>query len=340
MYNYYKFYAIIFFKVILFFSNLYKKEQELSLQNQQILSQLAAKYLKIQEQLYTSSQYTIKSYTTDLNQFLEQIGGEKLHTPILNVDIDLTTKPNSNPIKLDSDPLLKEVNLRLSRWAKYSPATKNRKFACLRAFMKWLFNEEYIDKNIASCIPSPKVPLKVPNHLSVDEVLSILSLLKKNGDKKTDRDMALFTILYGCGLRVSEACEAKWSHLDRQNRCLRVTGKGERERIVVLPPITLNSINKLENVGDYIFGKKPLNPRTAYSIIKKLGQKSGIMKPISPHTLRHSFATHLLKGGTDLRTIQEVLGHETLATTQRYTHLDLNSLYTTLNKHHPLSKKS
>lgn len=304
----------------------------MSPEERQVLAHLATNYLKVQELLYTSSRHTLKSYATDLNQFLEQIGAPQIQIPIQSIH-------TGSSKKLSSPALLKEINLRLSRWSRYSPATKNRKFACLRAFMKWLFHEGYIDKNVAALIPSPRVPLKIPNYLSVDEALSILSLLRKNRARKSHRDLALFTLLYGCGLRVSEACEAKWSYLDIQRRCLKIIGKGGRERIVVLPIITLNSINQLEKVGEYIFGQKPLNPRTAYSIIRKLGQKSGIIKPISPHTLRHSFATHLLKGGTDLRTIQEALGHETLATTQRYTHVDLDSLYMTLNQHHPLTRK-
>ena len=304
----------------------------------QILINLAAKYLKTQELIHTSSQHTIKSYAIDLNQFLELTGDKKIQAPIQDTHIEPCKKFNS-PYNLSSSVLLKEVNLRLSCWAKWTPATKNRKFACLRAFMKWLFNEGYIDKNIALQIPSPQVPPKIPNHLSVDEALSILSVLRAGKIQTSARDMALFTLLYGCGLRVSEACSAKWSYLNRQRRYLKVTGKGGEERVVVLPRITFHSLNQLEKSGDYIFGEKPLSPRTAYSIIKRLGQKSGIVKPISPHTLRHSFATHLLKGGTDLRTIQEILGHKTLATTQRYTHLDLDFLYKTLNEHHPLSKK-
>ena len=306
------------------------KYRNMAPQQRQILAQLASKYLETFKFVRSTSPHTVNSYTIDLRQFLEFVGIRKIYA---------SYKENQSIQPLDSDSLFKEINGMLSTWAKHSPATKNRKFSTLRAFMKWLFQEGYINKDLAARIPSPKVPFKLPNYLSVDEALCIFNFLQKSTYPRVPRDLALFTILYGCGLRVSEACTSRWSELDASQKCLKVMGKGGRERIVALPQVTLDSINRLKREGDYIFGKKPLNPRTAYAIIRNLSQKSGIVRPISPHTLRHSFATHLLKGGSHLRAIQEILGHKTLATTQRYTHLDLDSLYTTLAQKHPLSKR-
>ena len=333
----------------------------MSPQDRQTLGHLAAKYLKTQEELGILSPQTIKSYSVDLRQFLkwdcEKSTGESScfstlpslspsSRSSLSSASPAPPAPSSS-LSLDASLLLKEVHRTLASWASCAPATKNRKFACLRAFMKWLFQKGHLDKNISSQIHPPKVPRQMPNYLSVDEALAILETLKKGvgAEKKTssglrrgDRDLVLFALLYGCGLRVSEAGSAKWSNLDLRGRCLRIIGKGGKERVVVLPKLALQAIQRLERVGDYLFGETALNSRTAYSIIRKLGKKSGIAKPISPHALRHSFATHLLKGGTDLRIIQEVLGHETLATTQRYTHLDLEDLQISLNRFHPLNQ--
>ncbi len=324
----------------------------MSPKEQQILFYLASKYLNTQEFVYGFRPNTIKSYATDLHQFLQQVNQstvEEINTsqiPRIGGQIyrhPLTKKKLQEKSKLNTAALLIEVNQMLSFWSSLSPATKNRKFACLRAFLKWLFHEKYIDRNLALRIPSPKVPWRVPHHLSVDEVLSILTLLKENkekGEKSSCRDMVLFALLYGCGLRVGEACTAKWSDIDHERRCLHIIGKGGKMRMVVLIPMALESINNMNQLKEkdniYIFGKKSLSPRTAHSVVKRWGQKSGLIKPISPHTLRHSFATHLLQEGADLRVIQEVLGHETLNTTQRYTHLDLQSLYTALSQFHPL----
>ena len=156
----------------------------------------------------------------------------------------------------------------------------------------------------------------------------------------------LFLLLYGTGLRVSEACALKWAQIDLKSRTLRVRGKGSKERIVAFPKSLVplfqkaQKIHKVESkASSTIWGDKELSTRKAYDWIRNRGAKAGLMRPIHPHALRHSFATHLLVSGANLRTLQELLGHESLQATEKYTHLGIDQLARTLEKHHPLSKK-
>jgi integrase/recombinase XerC/integrase/recombinase XerD len=170
------------------------------------------------------------------------------------------------------------------------------------------------------------------NFLSVDEALSLLKVLH---DPMT---RALVLLLYGAGLRVSEACLLKRKNLVESGRALRILGKGGHERLVALPESAWRALMALPSQGEYVLsGDKPLHPRAAYELVRQAGLEAGLLRPLHPHALRHSFATHMLSSGADLRVLQELLGHRSLAATQKYTHLSIDQLARTLEKHHPLS---
>ncbi len=137
---------------------------------------------------------------------------------------------------------------------------------------------------------------------------------------------------------MSEACSVKWQDIDATKRIIRIRGKGSKERIVALPPIVFKSISALTGQGKFIWGVEPLSTRVAFSIVRSLGARAGLVKPLHPHALRHSFATHLLSSGTNLRTLQELLGHASLTATQKYTHLGIDHLARTVENHHPLGR--
>jgi integrase/recombinase XerC/integrase/recombinase XerD len=178
----------------------------------------------------------------------------------------------------------------------------------------------------------------------VDETLAVLhSYDKKDLSLQNLRDKALFLVLYGAGLRVSEACHLKWTDVKFSSRSLRVMGKGSKERLVILPSLAMEILQKLRKISanNFVFvfsgGTEALNSRVAYEWVRARGAKAQLMKPLHPHALRHSFATHLLTSGANLRTLQELLGHESLQATEKYTHLGVDHLARTLETHHPLN---
>lgn len=172
---------------------------------------------------------------------------------------------------------------------------------------------------------------------------TLLASLKneiENGDReRAERALLLILLLYGGGLRVSEACRLEWTHVANEGRVLRVRGKGAKERIIALPPIAARRLLQARGgcEGPYVFGFEPLSTRKAYEIVRQAGARAGLLKPLHPHALRHSYATHLLASGANLRTLQELLGHQTLQATERYTHLSIDQLARTLENYHPLS---
>jgi integrase/recombinase XerC/integrase/recombinase XerD len=194
----------------------------------------------------------------------------------------------------------------------------------------------------------PKRPSKTPHFLSMDEVISLLRHLKEELNKaaKADdiyicrRNYNLVLLLYSGALRVSEACQLKWADYKPGRGQILLLGKGAKERIISLPNNVNSELTKVEKIGSFIFSPndKPLNTRTAYQIVKDSGAACGLLKPLNPHALRHSLATHLLSGGMNLRTLQTLLGHQSLSATEKYTHLSIDALSETLKKAHPLSK--
>lgn len=288
------------------------------------LRQNIDKYMKYMEFIKSAAPLTLKHYRLDLKQVFER-------------------ELNSHLVKQSwtEDELMTLVRSAFNGWSKLSLASRNRKAATLKSFFGWAFDEELLEKDLSYQVICPRVPKKIPHFLSVDEALVVLRSLEKEPSLRLD--LLLFLVIYGGGLRVSEACHLKWSEVFLDQKVLRIRGKGGKERVVALPSMALIHLKKrrAENFDqEFVFGDIAMNPRAAYEIIRRSGQRAGLLKPLNPHALRHSFATHLLSSGANLRTLQELLGHESLQATEKYTHLGIDQLARTLEHFHPLGKPS
>lgn len=285
------------------------------------------KYMKFMTFVKSASPLTLKHYALDLKQAFDYENNSSL----------------KNKAWSEAE-LLSTARQAFNKWAALSLASRNRKAATLKSFFSWAFDEGLTEKDLSLQITCPKVPKKLPHFLSVDEALAVLkSFETQNKKDELLKEKLLFLLLYGGGLRVSEACQLKWTDVQMSQKTLRIKGKGNKERVVALPTLTIEALQKWkkESAFDtYVFGQDPLNPRTAYEIVRQSGQRAGLLKPLHPHALRHSFATHLLSSGANLRTLQELLGHESLQATEKYTHLGIDQLARTLEGMHPLGKKS
>ncbi|MCB0349389.1 MAG: tyrosine-type recombinase/integrase, partial [Bdellovibrionales bacterium] len=242
-------------------------------------------------------------------------------------------------LELSEADLTKYLKAQITKLPNSKNATRQRKVATIKSFLNWLYQEHYIENKLSLLFVLPKTKDKIPNFLSVDEVLSILRYFNSKeavADSKTPAKKLLFLLLYGGGIRVSEACNLKPQ--DIKSNTVRVMGKGNKERIVVLPDFVVQQIGKIDKTHPYIWGDKPLHTRTAYDYIHQTGISANLLKSLHPHALRHSFATHMLADGCDLRVLQEALGHSSLQTTQKYLHLDLQKLSETLDKLSPINK--
>tara|TARA_B100000586_G_scaffold54693_1_gene37098 strand:- start:1106 stop:2005 length:900 start_codon:yes stop_codon:yes gene_type:complete len=234
---------------------------------------------------------------------------------------------------------------------KNSPRSQARKISGLKSFFKFLVFEEYSKSSPMSNIESPKLGRKLPDILNVEEISQMISSINIK-EKFGQRNKTIIEILYGTGIRVSELIELKISNIFFKENLIRVLGKGDKERFVPIGLKAKKSIidyinndrkyQKIEESSNDIlilskYGKK-ITRHMIFTLIKNISKKSGITKKISPHTFRHSFASHLLKNGADLRTIQLILGHENITTTEIYTHLDSKHLLNVMKKYHPRSK--
>lgn len=228
-----------------------------------------------------------------------------------------------------------------------SARSQSRMLSGIKSFFNFLRLEGTIPESPAEFIESPKINRDLPDVLSVEEIDAMISAIPSDKDESL-RNHAIIETLYGSGLRVSELIEARISRLDLRERLLIVEGKGSKERIVPVSPVATDLIiewleqrsfmNIKAEGQDIIFLNRrgaPLTRQMIFLIIKNLASLAGVRKKVSPHTLRHSFATHLLEGGANLRAIQEMLGHETIATTELYLHLDRSRLRRELIEHHP-----
>jgi len=229
-----------------------------------------------------------------------------------------------------------------------------RKISTLRSFFKYLVREQMISSNPAKSVSSPKVEKTLPTTLTVDEAFRLMESPKSISEKpspegsreKSLRDQAILELLYSSGLRVSELVGLNSNQLDLDLGIVRVMGKGRKERIV---PVGLKAIEVLKAYLEergMVEGEEPifinslrgrLTARSVGRLVKKYSRHSGIFRKISPHSLRHTFATHLLDAGADIREIQEMLGHSSLSTTQRYTHVSMGKLMEVYDKAHPRS---
>ena len=287
-------------------------------------------YLKIERGLSDNS---IISYENDL---------KKLESFLTNKSISI------NPLLVESSHI-KEFVYYISKKVKAN--SQSRIISGIRSFYDYLLFEKLIENNPLTNIESPKQQRKLPSTLSLEEINLMIQRIDRT-KKESERNIAIIETLYGCGLRVSELTELKISDLFFTEDFIKVTGKGNKQRLVPVSGINkkcineyiLNSRSKLKistNYSDILFlnrnGKK-LTRAMIFTIVKNLSKISEIDKIISPHTFRHSFATHLLENGADLKTIQQLLGHESITTTEIYMHLDNTALINVMKKFHPRSK--
>lgn len=233
------------------------------------------------------------------------------------------------------------------------PRSQARMLSSLRSFYDFLRLDGFLDTDPTEMLKSPKVGVRLPAVLSVqeiDDIINSIDLSKPEGQ----RNRAMIEVLYSCGLRVSELCNLKISDLYLSDGFIRVTGKGDKQRLVPISPraiaeletyfIDRNRIEIKAGYEDFVFiserRRKSLSRIMVFHFIKELAALAGITKNISPHTFRHSFATHLLEGGANLRIIQAMLGHESIATTEIYTHIDRTRLRDEIIAHHPRNNKA
>ena len=287
------------------------------------------------------SDHTVKNYQVDLDHFLKFLAnregstGEKGIAPELE-SIDFL--------------VIREYLGRL--YGRYKRTTIARKLSAIRSFFYFLERKGLVQSNPAADISSPKQGRYIPSHLPVDEMFRLL----EGPDRAKPlglRDLAILEVLYSCGIRVSELSGLNVSSIDFDQRLVKVLGKGNKERIVPIGRKALEAIQEyveathpLRKKGSRDFQDEPLfinfrggrlTTRSIGRIVKRYASQCGLMTEITPHSLRHTFATHLLDGGADLRSVQELLGHVSLSTTQKYTHVSLEKLMEVYDKAHPRS---
>ncbi|MGB0256730.1 MAG: site-specific tyrosine recombinase XerD [Flavobacteriaceae bacterium] len=251
----------------------------------------------------------------------------------------------ASPISIQAEEIQQFIYEEAKEKSAYS---QSRRISGLKSFFKYLIFEKYRDDLPTQWLEAPKIGRKLPDTLSVQEVeliLDAVDLSKKEGH----RNKALLETLYGSGLRVSELINLQKSDIYEKEKLLRVTGKGNKQRLVPLGDYALQQINiyldefqKKQSIQkgyeNFVFLNrrgKPLTRNMIFLIVKKTTEMAGIQKTVSPHTFRHSFATHLLENGADLRTIQVLLGHESITTTEIYTHIDTRYLRKVMEEFHP-----
>lgn len=278
------------------------------------------KFLSYLEVERNYSDHTILNYRIDLEEFFDFLG----NTAFKDVDY----------------PVLRRYLAQI-RQRNLMPRTVARKLSCLRSFFKYLQREGLIDKNPAVLLMTPKLDKKLPHFLTEEEAIRLMESPKQ--DKVMElRDRAIFETLYSTGIRVSELVGLNVHSVDMIGNVIRVMGKGKKERIVPIGEKALDAIkeycDRRPNKASVLFlnkSGKRLTARSVCNIINKYIKREGTAKHVSPHMLRHSFATHLLDHGADLRSVQELLGHVNLSTTQIYTHLTTEKLKNVYDKAHP-----
>ena len=284
-------------------------------------------YLRIERGL---SENSISNYGLDIKKLITWLDDSKIHsTPI-------AIKPEV--IQEFIYTIAKEVN----------PRSQSRIISGLKGFFNYLIFENYRETNPLELIESPKIGRKLPDTLATEEIDQLIKAIDLSS-AQGERNRAILETLYGCGLRVSELTSLKISDLFFKEGFIKITGKGDKQRFVPIGDTTIKYIELYRKevrvhqkiapkAQDTLFLNRRGNPLTRamiFTIIKQLVEKTGIDKVISPHTFRHSFATHLLENGADLRAIQQMLGHQSITTTEIYTHIETSFLHETIEKFHP-----
>ena len=282
-----------------------------------------AYYLKIERGL---SPNTVAGYCSDLALFLEESGLEASAVQAADIIDYLSAR---------SETLSKRSQARL--------------LSAFRSFFDWMILEGEMKENPCDGVDAPKIGRYLPEVLSVEEVDRIIASV----DTSTPgglRDRAILEVLYGCGLRVSEGVNLRISNIYTKERFLRIVGKGDKERLVPLGDMAAEALQAwygarpepARGFEDFVFLNrygKSLSRVSMFNMVKKQAMLAGVRKEISPHTFRHSFATHLVENGADLRAVQEMLGHESILTTEIYTHIGSSSWQGSILAHHPRGKE-
>lgn len=285
-----------------------------------------------------ASPHTVRNYLSDLREFNEFA---KKNLPYL-----LGSDGNPEIGKIDYLAIRGYLGM---LYKKNKRSSLGRKLASLRAFFRFLMREGYISLNPAKLVSTPKQEQHLPGILSVDEVFNLLSITFPPGALGL-RDRAIMETLYSCGIRVSELIGLNERDIDFNLGIIKVLGKGRKERIVPIGSKALSALKEYFLIKENTIEKKDrpaflnnrgkrFSTRGVERVIQKYLLQCGILKKITPHSLRHAFATHLLDAGADLRSIQELLGHASLSTTQKYTHVSLDKLMEVYDKAHPRSRE-
>lgn len=286
-------------------------------------------YLKLEKSL---SANTIDAYLTDLDKLLCFLSQENIH--ILDVTLDHLETFSAG---------LMDLGIHASSQA--------RILSGIRSFYRYLVMDGHIDADPTELLESPKTGFHLPEVLTVEEIDNLIESIDLS-TPEGQRNRAMLEVLYSCGLRVTELCTLKLSDLYLDQGFIKVEGKGSKQRLVPISPraikelhyyfIDRNAIAIKPSFEDFVFISKRgknISRIMVFHIIKELADRIGLIKNISPHTFRHSFATHLLEGGANLRAIQAMLGHESIGTTEIYTHIDRNMLRSEIIEHHPRNIK-
>ncbi len=282
-----------------------------------------AYYLKIERGL---SPNTVAGYLSDISLFFEESGLEPASVAPADIVDYLSER---------SDTLSKRSQARL--------------LSAFRSFFDWMILEGAMKENPCDGVDPPKIGRYLPEVLSVQEVDDIIASVDTSTPAGL-RDRAILEVLYGCGLRVSEAAGLRLSDIFAKEGFLRIVGKGDKERIIPLGEMAAEALEAwygarpepCRGYEDFVFlnrSGKSLSRVSIFNMVKKQAMLAGVRKEISPHTFRHSFATHLVENGADLRVVQEMLGHESILTTEIYTHMDSSSWQGSILAHHPRRKE-
>ena len=285
-------------------------------------------YLKIERGL---SSHTIQNYIRDVKKLISFIDKKKI---------------TCTPIEINED-LIQQFIYEIAK--EISPRSQARIISGLRSFFDYLIFENYRESNPTDLIETPKIGVKLPDTLSEQEINSLISAIDLS-KAEGERNRAMLETMYSCGLRVSELIDLKISDLFFDEGFIKIVGKGNKERFVPIHysaqkyiVLYMNEIRSHLSIKkgfqDTLFLNrrgKSLSRQMIFMILKALAIKINLNKKISPHTFRHSFATHLLKNGADLRAIQQMLGHESITTTEVYVHLDTSYLKKIVEKYHPI----
>ena len=305
------------------------EEKSTNNERQALIIRKYQQYLKLEKAL---SANTLDAYLTDLNKLLCFLKTE-------NIDMLAVTLDDLQRFAAG----LHDIGIH--------PRSQARILSGIKSFFHFLVMADYREDDPSELLEGPKIGFKLPEVLTVEEIDTIISTVDMS-KKEGQRNRAILETLYSCGLRVSELCNLKLSELYFDEGFIKVEGKGSKQRLVPISPRAIKEIKYWlldRNLGkikkgfeDYVFLARwgnSISRIMVFHLIKELAEKAGITKNISPHTFRHSFATHLLEGGANLRAIQCMLGHESIATTEIYTHTDRNMLRSEIIEHHPRNIK-